>query len=137
LESDSETASKRGLLPDYRDTVEALVHKDIRLSFDGNRYCVPPRYVGSKLTIKAPFSASSNVRTDEESLPKGLSQPLTEGAAKAGSAAYNTKTDVSLEAFQKSGIRRLVAGARRVACFKPDEPSGQSTIEPNGSCELP
>ena len=27
------------LLPDYHDTVEALVHKDIRSSFDGNRYC--------------------------------------------------------------------------------------------------
>jgi hypothetical protein len=45
------------LSPDYRDTVEALVHKDIRLSFDGNRYCVPPRYVGSKLTVKADSSS--------------------------------------------------------------------------------
>ena len=45
------------LLPDYRETVEALVHKDIRLSFDGNRYCVPPRYVGSKLTVKADSSS--------------------------------------------------------------------------------
>jgi transposase len=26
------------LTPDYRDSVEALVHKDIRLHFDGNRY---------------------------------------------------------------------------------------------------
>lgn len=25
----------------------------VRLSFDGNRYCVPPRYVGRKLTVKA------------------------------------------------------------------------------------
>jgi hypothetical protein len=31
------------LAPDYRDSAEALVHKDLRLSFDGNRYCVPPR----------------------------------------------------------------------------------------------
>jgi len=36
---------------------EALVHKDLRLSFDGNRYCVPPRYVGRHLTIKADASA--------------------------------------------------------------------------------
>jgi len=41
------------LAPDYRDSVEALVHKDLRLSFDGNRYCAPPRYVGRKLTVKA------------------------------------------------------------------------------------
>jgi hypothetical protein len=41
------------LIPDYRDSAEALVHKDLRLSFDGNRDCVPPRYVGCKLTVQA------------------------------------------------------------------------------------
>jgi transposase len=45
------------LIPDYRDTADALVHKDLRLSFDGNRYCVPPRYVGRKLTSKADSSS--------------------------------------------------------------------------------
>lgn len=45
------------LLPDYRDTVAALVHKDMRLAFDGNRYCVPPRLVGRKLTVKADSSS--------------------------------------------------------------------------------
>ncbi|MBV9611586.1 MAG: IS21 family transposase, partial [Acidobacteriaceae bacterium] len=44
------------LAPDYRDTADAIVHKDLRLSFDGNRYCVPPRYVGRKLTVKADAS---------------------------------------------------------------------------------
>lgn len=38
---------------DYRDTTESLVHKDLRMRFDGNRYCVPQRYVGRRLTIKA------------------------------------------------------------------------------------
>ena len=47
------------ITPDYRDTTEALVHKDLRLSFDGNRYCVPPRYVGRHLTIKADASSLS------------------------------------------------------------------------------
>lgn len=41
------------LLPDYRDTVEAPVYKDIRVLFDGNRYCAPPALVGERLTIKA------------------------------------------------------------------------------------
>ena len=45
------------LAPDYRDIAEALVHKDLRLAFDGNRYCVPPRYVGDKLTVKADSSS--------------------------------------------------------------------------------
>jgi hypothetical protein len=42
---------------DHRDTVEALVHKDLRLQFDGNKYCVPHRYVGQRLTVKAHSSS--------------------------------------------------------------------------------
>lgn len=45
------------LAPDYRDSAEALVHKDLRVSFDGNRYCVPPHYVGQKVTVKADGSS--------------------------------------------------------------------------------
>jgi transposase len=45
------------IIPDYRDSTEALVYKDLRLSFDGNRYCVPPRYVGRNLTVKADSSS--------------------------------------------------------------------------------
>src|ERR1039457_2854813 len=41
------------LLPDYRDTADALVHKDLRLQFDGNRYCLPARYAGCRMTLKA------------------------------------------------------------------------------------
>src|SRR5215468_2501062 len=42
---------------DYRDKVETLVYKDLRLHFDGNRYCVPPRFAGRRLTIKADSSS--------------------------------------------------------------------------------
>jgi len=65
------------MIPDYRDTAEALVYKDIRLSFDGNRYCVPPRYVGSRLTVKADASSVSvydqhhEVATDSRSWQRG------------------------------------------------------------------
>ncbi len=41
------------LTADYRDSAEAPVHKDCRLAFDGNRYCVPPRYAGQRVTVKA------------------------------------------------------------------------------------
>lgn len=52
------TLSPLPVIPyDYRDTAELLVHKDLRLQFDGNRYCVPPRYVGRRLTVKADSSA--------------------------------------------------------------------------------
>jgi Mu transposase, C-terminal domain len=41
------------LAPDYRDSVEALVYKDFRVHFDGNRYCAPPPLIGQLLTVKA------------------------------------------------------------------------------------
>jgi hypothetical protein len=50
---------------DYRDTVEALVHKDLRLQFDGNKYCVPHRYVGKRLTVKADAGAVTYERVSE------------------------------------------------------------------------
>jgi hypothetical protein len=46
-----------GIPCDYRDNAEGLVHKDLRLYFDGNHYCVPPRYIGRHLTIKADSSS--------------------------------------------------------------------------------
>jgi transposase len=54
------------IVPDYRDSSEALVHKDLRLRFDGNRYCVPHRFVGRQLTIKADSSAVTIYNRYEE-----------------------------------------------------------------------
>ena len=42
-----------GIPPDYRDSTGPLVHKDMRVQFDGNRYCVPHRLVGRQITLKA------------------------------------------------------------------------------------
>jgi transposase len=38
---------------DYRDVATPMVHKDLRLWFDGNRYCAPPSVVGRRITVKA------------------------------------------------------------------------------------
>ena len=51
---------------DYRDTVEALVHKDLRIQFDANRYCVPHRYVGRRLTVKADSGSVAIYNRGEE-----------------------------------------------------------------------
>ena len=47
------------LMPDYRDTDIPRVRKDARLCFDGNRYCVHPRYRGFPLTVRADSQAVS------------------------------------------------------------------------------
>ncbi|MDQ6760799.1 MAG: IS21 family transposase [Acidobacteriota bacterium] len=67
---------------DYRDSTEALVHKDLRLAFDGNRYCVPHRYVGQRLTIKADSSSVSIYHRVEEvvSYPRSWRRGQTFGA---------------------------------------------------------
>ena len=68
--------------PDYRDTILARVHKDIRLRFDGNRYCVPRRHVGRMLAIKAD-SASVTIYDDENEVvryPRSWRRGQTFGA---------------------------------------------------------
>lgn len=45
------------LAPDYRDTAEVLVHKDLRWHFDANRYCAPARFIGRRLMAKADASS--------------------------------------------------------------------------------
>ena len=67
---------------DYRDTVEALVHKDLRIQFDANRYCVPHRYVGRRLTVKADSSSVAIYNRVEEvvSYPRSYRRGQTFGA---------------------------------------------------------
>lgn len=45
------------LAPDYRDTAEVFVYKDLRCYFDGNRYGAPSRFVGQHLIVKADASS--------------------------------------------------------------------------------
>lgn len=67
---------------DYRDHADALTHKDLRLAFDGNRYCVPPRYVGHRLTIKADSSSLTIYDQHQEivSYPRSWKRGQTFGA---------------------------------------------------------
>jgi transposase len=67
---------------DYRDVTEALVHKDLRLAFDGNRYCVHQRYVGRRLIIKADSSSVTIYDRVEEvvSYPRSWRRGQTFGA---------------------------------------------------------
>jgi transposase len=67
---------------DYRDSTEALVHKDLRLAFDGNRYCVHQRYVGRRLTLKADSGSVAIYDRVEEvvSYPRSWRRGQTFGA---------------------------------------------------------
>jgi hypothetical protein len=67
---------------DYRDVTEALVHKDLRLAFDGNRYCVHQRYVGRRLIIKADSSSVTIYDRVEDvvSYPRSWQRGQTFGA---------------------------------------------------------
>jgi hypothetical protein len=58
------------------------VHKDLRLAFDDNRYCVPHRYVGRRLTIKADSSSVTIYDRIEEivSYPRSWRRGQTFGA---------------------------------------------------------
>lgn len=68
--------------PDYRDIANPRVGKDLRLHFDGNRYCLPPRYVGSRLLVKADSCAVSIYDQQKEivSYPRLWTRHATLGA---------------------------------------------------------
>jgi hypothetical protein len=86
------------IAPDYRDTTSALVHKDLRLAFDGNRYCVPPRYVGRQLNLKSDSSSLTIYDQDQEivSYPRSWKRGQTFGA----------------ERFQKELLSAMAAAQR-------------------------
>ena len=95
------------LAPDYRDTAEALVHKDLRLAFDGNHYCVPPRYVGYHLTIKA--DASSLAIYDQHQEIVSYSRCWQRGQV-LGAERYQKELFAQRAAAQRSAAQqRLVA----------------------------
>jgi transposase len=89
------------ITPDYRDVAEALVHKDLRLCFDGNRYCVPPRYVGRQLIIKA----DSSVVTLYDQHQEIVSYPR----------CWQRGQVVGGERFQKELLAQLAAAQRSAA----------------------
>jgi transposase len=86
---------------DYRDAAEALVHKDLRLNFDGNRYCVPPRFVGRRLTVKADSSSITIYDQHQEIVryPRSWQRGQTFGA----------------ERFQKELFAEMTAADRAAA----------------------
>jgi len=43
-------------LPDMRETMTLLVHKDFAVKFDGNSYTTPPWVIGKQVTVKADFN---------------------------------------------------------------------------------
>lgn len=89
------------IAPDYRDSVDALVHKDLRLNFDGNRYCVPPRFVGRRLTVKANSSSVTIYDQHQEVVryPRSWQRGQTFGA----------------ERFQKELFAEMAAADRAAA----------------------
>ena len=95
------------MVPDYRDTEQARVFKDLRLYFDGNRYCAPPRYVGRYLTIKADASSVTLYDQQQEviSYPRSWQRGQVLGAERFQKELFS-----QLAAAQRSaGQQRLVA----------------------------
>lgn len=94
---------------DYRDTGLALVHTDLRLCFDCNRYCVPPRYVGCRLTLKA--DAYSVTLYDQQheivSYPRCWRRGQTFGAERFEKELLQQRPAAQLSAAQQQLIALL------------------------------
>jgi hypothetical protein len=107
------------LTPDYRDTAQALVHKDLRLQFDGNRYCAPPRLVGQRLIVKADASSVALYHRNQEiaRYPRCWRRGQTFGAE---------RFEKELLAY-KSAAQRSQAQRRLIALLVSD--CSQETVE--------
>lgn len=51
---------------DYRDIEHPRVQKDLRVCFDSNRYCLPARFAGLRVTVKADSQAVTFYYEDRE-----------------------------------------------------------------------
>jgi hypothetical protein len=97
------------------------VHKDLRLSFDGNRYCVPPRYVGHKLTVKADSSSGDHLRPDTEIVlcallgarPDLRRRALPEGTLCADGRRATLRRAAAARAVARTGCRAYLRQTRR------------------------
>jgi Mu transposase-like protein len=108
------------LLPDYRDTAEALAHKVLRLQFDGNRYCAPAHLVGQRLTVKADASSVVLYHRNREifAIPAagGVVKPLGSSASRKNCSPFGPQ----LNALRRSGASIPHKGApSRAPIFQP------------------
>jgi len=97
--------------PDYRDSVILPVHKDIRLRFDCNRYCVPARYFPGYLTLKADSSSVTVYDRNHEVVryPRSWRRGQTFGAERFEKELLE----------QRPGAERTKAQQRLVAFLGP------------------
>lgn len=101
------------VVPDYRDSAEALVHKDLRLSFDGNRYCAPPRYVGHHLTVKA--DAGSVTLYDQHQEIISYARCWQRGQV-VGAERFQKELFARLAAARRSGSQQRLLALLGPAC---------------------
>jgi len=101
------------LLSDYRDTADALVHKDLRLQFDSNRYCVPARYVGCRLTVKADSQSVTIYDQPRElvTYPRCWRRGQTLGAERFEKELLDQRPAAHLSRTQQRLVAQLGAGA--------------------------
>lgn len=70
---------------DYRDTCQAIVSRESLITFETNRYSVPPEYIGQRLELKIDpingaaevFSGSKSIRLFELKEPGGRKTSMT------------------------------------------------------------
>ena len=95
--------------PDYRDTAQPRVHRDLRVCFDGNRYCVPARWVGMRLTLKADSSSVSLYFRDRPivSYPRCWRRGRTRGAERFEKELLESRPAARLSRAQRRLILQL------------------------------
>jgi transposase len=110
------------LTSDYRDSAAPIVRKDLRLEFDGNCYCVPARYVGEHLLVKADSQSLTIYDQDREvaTYPRCWRRGQTFGAERFEKELLDQRPAARLSRTQQRLVTQLGARAaeylRNLAC---------------------
>jgi transposase len=97
---------------DCRDIATPMVHKDLRLWFDGNRYCAPPSAVGRRITVKADSATVTLYDQEREltSYPRCFSRAQTIGSDRFHHALLARLPAVAKSAAQQRLIQLIGDG---------------------------
>jgi len=93
------------ILPDYRESVQLLVHKDFSVRFEDNAYSIPPWAIGKKVILKA----------DNKTLDIYFGQKKIASHPRCYNRKCRIETQEHREQVKK--LKRQLWQSKHIACF--------------------
>ena len=105
------------MLPDYRESVQLLVHKDFSVRFEDNAYSIPPWAIGKKVILKA----------DNKTLEIYYGQKKIASHPRCYNRKCRIETPEHREQVKK--LKRQLWQSKHIACFSSLAPEALLYLE--------